>query len=394
MVSKRIAQATVGAIALLSAALAAAPPAPSAARLRHGAYLTEVANCAGCHTRPGGVPFAGGRAIATAFGTVYTPNITASGAWSDTAWLAALRQGQRPDGTLLYPVCPYPFFARAHEDDLLAIKDYLSARPPVAAAVPHTERLEWPFSNRDTLFGWQENYLRPARFTPVPHQSAEWNRGAYLVETLGHCAACHREAAASDSGSALRALFVRGWQASAPAPALTAVNRFSTDALADYLRLGLAGNAAHERAHGQLGRLARSDLRAIAIYLQNPPSAAQQRALWIENPDPQRTGRQVYAHYCAGCHGEQGQGIPFYVPALRGAEARQGHAEGRDLIAVILFGAPAARTQAFSPHVLMPSFGTQLDDQQVAAVVNYLLSWKEPGASVTAEQVRRVRAGL
>jgi len=378
--------------------IAFADPAPSAARLRHGAYLTTVANCAGCHTRPGGEPFAGGRAIATAFGTLQAPNITADfGALDDAAFLAILRQGVRPDGTPLYPVCPYPFFARANEDDLLAIKDYLGSRSPVATPPPPSRAaaLEWPFATREALFGWQDTYLRPARFVPLPQQSAEWNRGAYLVETLGHCAACHRdaEAPAKTADFAMRELFTRGWQAPAPAPALTALIRFDLDTLVKYLRVGLAGNAAHERAHGHLARWAMSDLRALATYLKAPPRAAERRALFVTDETVPAAGPALYARYCAGCHREQGQGIPNYVPSLRGATAARWRADGVDLIEAVLLGAPAERARAFSPHVLMPSFGAALDDEQVAAVVNHLRVWHRGTAPVTADQVRRVRAG-
>jgi mono/diheme cytochrome c family protein len=160
-----------------------------------GEYLVRAGGCFSCHTAPGGEPLAGGRALATPFGTFYSPNITPDpatgiGRWTDAQFLRALREGVRPDGADYFPVFPYPSFTGITEDDALAIKAYLFSRPPVRQGNrPHD--VAFPFSWRFLQSGWKLLFFTPGPFQPAPERSAAYNRGAYLVTALAHCGECH-----------------------------------------------------------------------------------------------------------------------------------------------------------------------------------------------------------
>jgi mono/diheme cytochrome c family protein len=160
-----------------------------------GEYLVRAGGCFSCHTAPGGQPLAGGRALATPFGTFYSPNITPDpetgiGRWTDTQFLRALREGVRPDGANYFPVFPYPSFTGITDNDALAIKEYLFSRPPVRQGNrPHD--VAFPFSWRFLQSGWKLLFFTPGPFQPAPERSAAYNRGAYLVTALAHCGECH-----------------------------------------------------------------------------------------------------------------------------------------------------------------------------------------------------------
>jgi mono/diheme cytochrome c family protein len=160
-----------------------------------GEYLTRAGGCFSCHTAASGQPLAGGRALATPFGTFYSPNITPDrqtgiGAWTDAQFLRALRQGIRPDGSYFFPVFPYTSFTNITDADALAIKAYLFSRPAVHQPDrPHDVRA--PFSWRFLQAGWRWLYFTPGPFRPAPNRDAVTNRGAYLVTALAHCGECH-----------------------------------------------------------------------------------------------------------------------------------------------------------------------------------------------------------
>ena len=148
-----------------------------------------------CHTRENGKPFAGSRPIETPFGTIYSPNITPDrdtgiGAWSDDDFYRAMHAGIGPDGKRLYPAFPYPYFTKMTRDDVLAIRAYLNTLPAVSRRRPDPD-LTWPLQHRVFMRGWDWLFFKEGSFAPDPQKSAEWNRGAYLVEGAGHCGACH-----------------------------------------------------------------------------------------------------------------------------------------------------------------------------------------------------------
>src|SRR5271154_4552260 len=196
------------------------PESFAASIVAKGAALAEIGDCAVCHTAERGVPHAGGRALATPFGTLYATNITPDektgiGNWSDAAFRRAMREGVSRSGEHLYPALPYDHFTHVTDADLDALYAFLMSRPPVAAQVPENLLIP-PLGFRPLLAGWKLLFLHDKPFVPTPGKSAEWNRGAYLVEGLGHCGSCHtpRDIAGSEEGSQSYAGGVaEGWNA-------------------------------------------------------------------------------------------------------------------------------------------------------------------------------------
>lgn len=392
------ASAAVAAAALvLSWRPAIAPAAPataglfSAETLERGRALAALGNCAGCHTAPGGAPNAGGRAMETPFGTIVTTNITPDpetgiGRWSFGAFQRAMREGVSRDGRHLYPAFPYTAFAKVTDEDLMALYGHLMSQPAVHARTPPS-RLRFPFNLRPLMAGWNALHLRPGPEPAQAGRSALWNRGAYLVNGLGHCSACHtpRNAWGAEEGGAafLAGAMVEGWEA----PPLTALSRapvpWTEDSLFSYLRFG------HARDHGvasgpmapvvaQLATLPEADLRAMAHYLASfgaradeagslaQAALARSRAAATRRVD---ATQRLFTGACGACHHE-GEGPLTFGQNLPLALNSKLHSDHPDnLVRVILDG---IRTPP-SPEVgYMPAFRDGLDDRQIARLAAYL----------------------
>ncbi len=266
------------------AAAETAAPGRSAALAERGKYLTVAGNCEGCHTAPGGQPFAGGNSVATPFGAIRSPNLTPDratgiGAWTDEDFIRAMREGIRRTGEHLYPAFPYPWYSRATRQDLLAIRAYLATLPPVRKAVRRTE-LPFPYE-RDKMLLWNALFLSAGSFHPVAGKSSLWNRGAYLVEGLGHCGACHtpkNSLGADEAGETYRGGILPDKQR---VPGLRSegrrgLGRWTADDIVQYLK---TGQNRHKAATGQMAvvittstsNMTDTDLKAIAIYLKEMP---------------------------------------------------------------------------------------------------------------------------
>ncbi len=393
-----------------------APPNPSvysAETLERGRQLAALGDCAVCHTTPGGATNAGGRAIETPFGTVYSTNITPDpetgiGAWSYPAFARAMREGISRDGRHLYPAFPYTSFAKTSEADLQALYAHLMAAPPVRATAPETT-LAFPFNVRALMAGWNTLFHKTEPFVSYPAQTAEWNRGAYLVEGLGHCSACHspRNALGAEKrGSAhLAGGFVDGWQAPTLSSRSDAPVLWTEDALYAYLRTGRS--AEHGAAVGTMAPVVASlvdlpdaDIRAMAIYLASLDGPAPKidakalatRLVTESEADirPARSsGARLYDGACAVCHRSEAQGTLFNAGtplALTSAV----HAEQPDnLIQVILSGVQPAASGA---HSSMPGFAETFTDRQIAELARYVRNqfarerpaWRDVEAAVAS----------
>ncbi|MBS0343969.1 MAG: molybdopterin-dependent oxidoreductase, partial [Proteobacteria bacterium] len=256
-------------------------PVYSAAAIERGRQLAALGDCAVCHTAPGGARNAGGLAMQTPFGTVYTTNLTPDaetglGRWSFSAFQRAMREGISRDGHRLYPAFPYTAFAKTSDDDLTALYAYLMSQPAVHAPTP-APQMKFPFGLRPLMAGWNALFHDPAPHQADPSRSAEWNRGAYLVNGLGHCGACHtpRNALGAEQGGSafLSGAMVEGWEA----PALTALASksavpWTAQSLYQYLRNGHSprhGVAGGPMAHvvRELREVPDADIRAMAGYL-------------------------------------------------------------------------------------------------------------------------------
>lgn len=376
-------------------------------QIEHGRQLATAGDCAGCHTLPGsGHDFAGGLSIETPFGNLLASNITPDaatgiGAWSDDEFVNALTRGTGRNGTHLYPAMPYTSYTKLSRDDALAIRAYLKTVPAVHNAVK-SNQLPFPFNVRASLTGWDALFFKPGAFKPVPNKSAEWNRGAYLVEGLAHCGTCHtpkNALGADEGGQRLQGYALQGWFA----PNITNDDRlglgtWTADDIAEYLKTG------HNRfsaASGPMGdvithstsQMPDADLHAIATYLKDQP-AQQEKAPAAADAATVKTGGRIYADECSGCHGRDGKGTPGLFPALAGSPAvRQDNAAS--LMRVVLRGARSIGTEKAPTGPAMPSFGWILDDKQVAELLTYVRnSWGNASSPVTADDVGKARHAL
>ena len=385
-----------------------ASPADAGAVAR-GAYLARAGNCGACHTARGGAPYAGGRAIATPFGTVYSSNLTPDaasglGRWTADEFWRALHHGRSRDGRALLPAFPYPQYtlvSRADADDLLA---WLRSLPPVAQAQrPHA--LRWPYDRAAALMVWRALYFRPGGFSPDNGQSAAWNRGAYLVNGLGHCSACHGRRNSLGASSALAdgpgGATVPGQRWVAPSltdPAEAGSRPADAGALLQLLRTGMSSHAA---AMGPMAEvvaegtqyLSEADLRAMAHYLVQitslPAASAAPTRLAARAPATMARGAQLYTKHCADCHGSQGQGAPGIYPALAGNRSVTMVDAGNLLQAITGGGFPPATTGNPRPYG-MPAYDLPPDD--LAALATWLRSsWGHDAAAVSAVQALLAR---
>ena len=398
---------------------AATAAAASADRVARGAYLARAGNCLGCHTALGGAAYAGGRGVPTPFGTVYAPNLTPDaatgiGAWSAGAFWRALHNGRSRDGRLLYPAFPYPNYTRITREDSDALHAFLRSLPAVSQAnTPH--ELRFPFDQQAALAVWRALYFRPAAAEDDASRSAEWNRGAYLVEGLGHCNACHASrnalgASVSTLDLAGGLIPVQNWYApSLTSPAEAGVAAWETQHIVSLLKTGAAspqGNLVSVAGPmtgvvlGSTQHLSDADLRAMANYLKAlPPSAADARSTNVSAAAADLTpasadgpGAKLYARHCAACHGEQGEGVAGVYPALAGNRAVTLNTPA-NLVHLVLEGGFAPATAGNPRPFGMPPFATELSDEQLAQVLTHIRgSWGNRAPAVSALEVGRFRS--
>jgi len=376
--------------------------------IERGRYLVQAGDCEACHTNAGGKPFAGGLPIATPFGTIYSTNITPDeqtgiGKYSVDDLYQAMHRGARRDGEHLYPAFPYPWFTKVTREDVRAIKAYLDTIEPVRQADKEPE-LPWPLSMRVVMAGWNQLYFHEGEYRPDPERSAQWNRGAYLVEGLGHCGACHTDKSVLGGPKRDERLqggdFGERWYAPSLAGGLReGLGNWSRNEIVQYLKTGAN---AHSTAGGPMGDVIRhstqylgdDDLAAIAVYLKDLPAPAGARAPDEAKRDGARRyarGRAVYVDNCTGCHMEDGKGLPGIFPALAGSSAVQS-ANADTLLHIVLAGAAAVKTPEKITGFAMPAFDWKLGNEDVAAVVNYIRNdWGNRAPEVDAQEVSKVR---
>jgi mono/diheme cytochrome c family protein len=354
-----------------------------------------------------GQPFAGGRPIETPFGVVVGANITPDretgiGAWSDELFLSALREGKGHGGLLLYPAMPYPYYTKVTERDALAIRAYLNTVTPVHNAVV-SNKLPFPFDVREEMTVWNSLYFKSGEFEPDPKKSAEWNRGAYIVEGLGHCGACHTPKSTlggDDNTHALQGYALQGWFA----PNITndserGLGGWSIADIVSYLKTG------HNPATASTGIMAEeitlsssqmtdADLTAIATYLKSLPGQTGAAPAPASAPEAVAAGGAIYADECSACHGPDGKGVPYLFPSLAGSPNVRS-ADPASLVRVLLEGARSVATTGEPTGPGMPSFAWKLNDDQAAAVLTYIRnSWGSSAPAVDPHQVSQARASM
>jgi mono/diheme cytochrome c family protein len=421
----------IGAL-LCGAHAASAAPASDAGQslVEQGRYLVTAGDCISCHTRPNGEPFAGGRSLNTPFGVIYSANITPDrntgiGAWSELDLARAMRDGIAADGTHLYPAFPYTAYTKVSDRDVHAIYAYLRSLKPVNYTPPKN-KMPFPFSVRALMSGWNLMFFEPGRYVQNAAQSAEWNRGAYLTQGLGHCGACHtphnalggeRNSAALTGGEYLDEIAdevvdnkvtpmdeptVRLWASANLTPASSGLGAWPLDAIVAYLKTGHSARAAafgpmSEVIGNSTSHLSDNDLHAIAVYLKSL-SAAVQSAPDKPSADARKAGEIVYTTRCADCHLPTGLGVPRAAdadasktaPPLAGNAALQAP-NPATLINVVLYGAhEAAQSDGSWPKMSGFELSVGLDDEQIAALCTYVRSsWGNQAGSVSAAAVAK-----
>ncbi|WP_341930721.1 cytochrome c [Methyloversatilis discipulorum] len=382
-----------------------------AALVARGEYLARAGNCMACHTAPGGTPWAGGRAMDTPFGTIYTSNLTPDpttglGQWTADDFWKALHEGRARDGRLLYPAFPYTSYTRVTRADADAIWAWLQTLPPVEQPNrPHA--LRFPYDTQAALLAWRALYFKPGVFVADATKSEDWNRGAYLVQGLGHCSACHapRNAlgASSDPDALAGGLMpVQNWYApSLTSPHEAGVADWAKDDIVALLRDGVSGNATvagpmAEVVFGSTQYLSAADLDAMAVYLQSLPVTQSVKAESTGVLDELRRerGAQLYGEHCADCHGERGEGKPGIWPALAGNRAVTMDPPA-NTVRIVLGGGYAPATRGNPRPYGMPPFAAALSDDEVALVVSHIRgSWGNTAAPVSSLDVQRLRGNL
>jgi mono/diheme cytochrome c family protein len=371
-----------------------------------GAYLARLGNCQSCHTRPGGALYEGGRAIATPFGDVVAGNLTPDmatgiGSWSaDDFWLA-LHEGRSRDGRLLYPAFPYPQFTRISRTDADALFAYLRSLPAVNQP-NRAHALRFPYNTQAALAVWRVLFFTPQTHQDRSDRSPAWNRGAYLVQGLGHCAACHapRNAlGAVVAGEPLSGAWMPALDWYAPSLLPTGAVTPQVPATVSLLQTGMtlhgvAGGPMAEVVLGSTQYLTPDDAQAVATYLQALPAApVADRAVERANSAVLARGAKLYERHCADCHGAQGQGAARAYPALAGGRAVT-LAQPANAIQTVLHGGFAPATTGQARPYGMPPFGHVLSNREVADVLSYVRqAWGNRAAEVTELEVLRARGG-
>jgi len=375
-------------------------PAPNADdAVSRGRYLVIAGNCGGCHMSPSGQPFAGGSPLRTPFGTVLSANITSAvmSKWTEDQFYRALHEGVGGAGGHLYPAFPYPYYTRVTRADSDAMLAYLKTVPPVYNSFDRNQ-LSFPLNIRGLMVFWNALFLKKGEFRPDPNQSAEWNRGAYLVEGLGHCGACHtpKNLLGADR---LSARYQGGVLDNWLAPDLTSNPRvglggWSTEEIVEYLKTGRNARTAASGAMGEViastSQMTDADMRAMAVYLKSL-SASRLAAPGRPRAVQVRSGEAIFVDECSACHRMDGSAEPRMFSPLRQNSAVQ-QRDPTTLIRIVLNGSRSAPTDARPTPVAMPAYGWKLSDREVAAVITYVRnSWGNAAPAVGARQVARVR---
>lgn len=370
-----------------------------------GKYIAIAGDCVACHTLPGSKDaFAGGYAINTPFGKIYASNITPSpedgiGNWTERDFYRAVRHGKGKNGENLYPAMPYNAYIKVSDADMHDLWMYMRSVKPVNIKAPETH-LPFPYNIRLAMMGWNLLFFDNKGFEPNKTQSAEWNRGAYLVQGLEHCAACHtpKNFIGGDTGAYLQGSNLGEWYApEITGNSYTGIGRWSEDQVVDYLKLGsnhvaVASGPMAEAVTNSTQHLSVSDLHAIAVYLKSQPGSTQQKPASLSSDNAQmKIGENVYSANCAACHNSDGKGIPHLAASLAGNPAIMAP-DATSLLTTILQGGRGAVTVGNPTSGAMPSFAWKLSDEQAAAVTTYIRnSWGNAAPAIDAKQVAEKR---
>lgn len=372
--------------------------------LERGEYLARAGDCVACHTAEGGKPYAGGMALDTPFGKIMVSNITPDketgiGGWTDKQFIDAVRNGKGIHGENLYPAMPYNVYSKVSDTDLKEMKAYLNTIPAVHNDVAKTA-LPFPFNIRQMMWGWNLLFFDAAPFKANPQKSEQWNRGAYLVEGLGHCTSCHTPKnllGADKQGQYLQGGELQGWLA----PEITGNKRqgiggWGQDKVVSYLKTGstdraVASGPMGEAINHSLQYMTDDDLRAITEYLQSIPGSRDASVPFAGKQDVMQRGESIYQNNCMACHKVDGRGVEGMIPALAGNSGVQAPS-AINVLRAIMLGGQGVATKANPTAAAMPEFGWKLDDGQISDVATFIRNgWGNQASSVSTQDVLHAR---
>ncbi len=387
------------------------PVADSAAQVARGAYLAQAGNCMACHTVHGGDEYAGGRAIRSRFGDIYAPNITPDeetgiGTWSADDFWRAMHNGKSRDGSFLYPAFPYPNYTKVSRADSDAIHAYLQTVLPVKQQNREHD-LSFPYNQRILLAFWRTLYFEPGIYQPETNQSVDWNQGAYLVQGLGHCSACHtsRDAFGGSAGSDSFAggmIPMQNWYAPSLHPdAGSGLAAWDAQDIAALLRTGVSRQGAvygpmAEVVSASLQHLTQKDVDAMAVYLKSLPAQEAQRpakamAAHGNTDAVLELGAKIYEQHCVECHAANGKGQPPAYPPLAGNTSLTTGPAVNPIRMILSGGFPPSTDGNPRPYG-MPPYSMTLSDEEIAAVLSYVrTAWGNQGSLVSSVEVGRLR---
>ena len=369
--------------------------------VKEGAYLAIAGDCTSCHTAPGGKPFAGGLKMANQFGYLLTPNITPDmetgiGAYSKDDFYRVLHDGVNKKDQDLYPFMPFEAYTKVTRADSDKIYDYLRTVPAVSNTVK-VNNLDFPFNIRASMIVWRELFFKAGSYKPDPAQSEVWNRGAYLVEGLGHCSSCHSPRnlmGAIQNSKAYTGSVIDGWYAlNLTSNPLTGLGKWSAEDIARFLKTGSDENKTTvlgpmvEVVHNSTGKMTDADLLAMGTYLKSIPanSSLSENRKKVDATD--LAGIKLYVDNCSGCHQSSGRGISGVIPPLAGNPVVMA-AQPNNIIKVMIRG-----IKGRDGYIAMPSFASRLNDQEILEITNYVRSsWgNSANQNVTKSLVEDIR---
>ncbi len=376
----------------------------SSDQIERGKYLVTMGDCAACHTAPGGKFLAGNYALNMPFGVIMTPNLTPDkdtglGNWSYDDFDKAFRHGYSKNVGYLYPAFPFGWFTKVTDDDTKAIWAYLQSVPAVNEKRQESQ-IPFPFSVRTALVTWRTAFFTDERFKPDPNASAEVNRGAYLVEGLGHCAMCHNEnklVGNSSFAGRFGGGVIDGWYAPNITPdGHQGIGAWTDEQVVTYLktgtapgdRPGVAAGPMRQTIMESLSKVKEEDLKAMVAYLRTVPAKQTYKPKDLAAFDkPDAPGASTYLTYCSSCHQPDGKGIEGAVPALAGNTSVM--SEGPETVLRVIYGGLAAQS-GLAPMV---AIGQQMTDVEVRNVTDYIRnSWGNKAPPVTGEKASEARA--
>jgi alcohol dehydrogenase (quinone), cytochrome c subunit len=398
-------------------AFAAKPDDPLVAR---GAYLAKAGDCVACHSAPKGKPFAGGLPMTTPMGKIFTTNITPDpetgiGKWSEEDFEKALRRGVSKDGHNLYPAMPYPSYAKVRDDDVAALYTYFMKGVAPVNQANRPSDIPFPLNMRWPLTFWNMVFLDKAVYRDKDQKDVAWNRGAYLIQGLGHCGSCHtprgiafQEKAQDESNSAwLTGGLLDGWfAANLTGEQNVGLGRWSEAELATFMKTGAN---AHASAFGSMTDVINNstqalndqDISAMSAYLKSLPAAggtsapvyaydAKASMALLSHPATD-AGAKVYTAYCMYCHGVDGKAFaPFLAPLAGNPNVLEKNASS--LINVTLNDNHDLVIQGIPAAYPMPNYSKILSDQQIADVLTFVRTgWNNRASAVTVADVVKIR---